>query len=184
MHWEICLQVAAHFTRPNYGFSEFIGCNVVKLFLELLEPGRYIWLLKALYGLLMLLPQQSAAFKILRTRLKTVPSPSFNGDQLKRASSGNPYSQILHYSGSQITEDGDVRQDNGNLQNGINFASRLQQFVQMQRQHRMLEKSQEQSQARSSSTLSKEGPETEESRGPQTSDSNLPPSRSSRRGLG
>nr|KJB15355.1 hypothetical protein B456_002G172300 [Gossypium raimondii] len=152
--------------------------------LQLLEPGRYIWLLKALYGLLMLLPQQSAAFKILRTRLKTVPSHSFNGDQLKRASSGNPYSQILHYSGSQITEDGNVRQDNGNLQNGINFASRLQQFVQMQRQHRMLEKSQEQSQARSSSTLSKEGPEAEESRGPQTSDSNLPPSRSSRRGLG
>ncbi|KHG02155.1 Protein VAC14 [Gossypium arboreum] len=152
--------------------------------LQLLEPGRYIWLLKALYGLLMLLPQQSAAFKILRTRLKTVPSHSFNGDQLKRASSGNPYSQILHYSGSQISEDGDVRQDNGNLQNGINFASRLQQFVQMQRQHRMLEKSQEQSQARSSSTLSKEGPEAEESRGPQTSDSNLPPSRSSRRGLG
>ncbi|KAG8503447.1 hypothetical protein CXB51_001593 [Gossypium anomalum] len=178
------LQVAAHFTGPNYGFSEFIGCNVVKLFLELLEPGRYIWLLKALYGLLMLLPQQSAAFKILRTRLKTVPSHSFNGDKLKRASSGNPYSQILHYSGSQITEDGDVRQDNRNLQNGINFASRLQQFVQMRRQHRMLEKSQEQSQARSSCTLSKEGPEAEESRGPQTSDSNLPPSRSSRRGLG
>ncbi|TYI97853.1 hypothetical protein E1A91_D01G172200v1 [Gossypium mustelinum] len=152
--------------------------------LQLLEPGRYIWLLKALYGLLMLLPQQSAAFKILRTRLKTVPSHSFNGDQLKRASSGNPCSQILHYSGSQITEDGNLRQDNGNLQNGINFASRLQQFVQMQRQHRMLEKSQEQSIARSSSTLSKEGPEAEESRGPQTSNSNLPPSRSSRRGLG
>ncbi|KAG4162861.1 hypothetical protein ERO13_D01G140100v2 [Gossypium hirsutum] len=154
------------------------------LLAQLLEPGRYIWLLKALYGLLMLLPQQSAAFKILRTRLKTVPSHSFNGDQLKRASSGNPCSQILHYSGSQITEDGNLRQDNGNLQNGINFASRLQQFVQMQRQHRMLEKSQEQSIARSSSTLSKEGPEAEESRGPQTSNSNLPPSRSSRRGLG
>ncbi|KAB2045487.1 hypothetical protein ES319_D01G165000v1 [Gossypium barbadense] len=154
------------------------------LLAQLLEPGRYIWLLKALYGLLMLLPQQSAAFKILRTRLKTVPSHSFNGDQLKRASSGNPCSQILHYSGSQITEDGNLRQDNGNLQSGINFASRLQQFVQMQRQHRMLEKSQEQSIARSSSTLSKEGPEAEESRGPQTSNSNLPPSRSSRRGLG
>lgn len=25
--------------------------------MQLLEPGRYIWLLKALYGLLMLLPQ-------------------------------------------------------------------------------------------------------------------------------
>ncbi|XP_022776469.1 protein VAC14 homolog isoform X5 [Durio zibethinus] len=115
--------------------------------LQLLEPGRYIWLLKALYGLLMLLPQQSAAFKILQTRLKTVPSYSFNGDQLNRASSGNPHSQILHHSGSQITEDGDINQENGNLQNGINFASRLQQFEQMQQQHRM-----SQVQSRNSST--------------------------------
>ncbi|OMO93978.1 Armadillo-like helical [Corchorus olitorius] len=122
--------------------------------LQLLEPGRYIWLLKALYGLLMLLPQQSAAFKILRTRLKTVPSYSFNGDQLKRASSGNPYSQILHHSGSQITEDGDIGHDNGNLQNGINFASKLQQFEQMQRQHRMHAKLQAQSR-NSSTSLSK-----------------------------
>jgi len=30
------------------------------LILQLLEPGRYIWLFKALYGLLMLLPQVSA----------------------------------------------------------------------------------------------------------------------------
>ncbi|KAK8617950.1 hypothetical protein V6N13_080851 [Hibiscus sabdariffa] len=44
----------------------------------------------------MLLPQQSAAFKILRTRLKTVPSYSFNGDQLKQAPSGNPTRLILH----------------------------------------------------------------------------------------
>lgn len=31
-------------------------------FLQLLEPGRYIWLLKALYGLLMLLPQVIPVF--------------------------------------------------------------------------------------------------------------------------
>ncbi|GMI90220.1 hypothetical protein like AT2G01690 [Hibiscus trionum] len=104
--------------------------------LQLLEPRRYIWLLKALYGLLMVLPQQSAAFKILRRRLKTVPS----GDQLKRASSGNPYSQVLHHSGSKITGDGDMDQYNGNLQNGIDLAS-LQQFKQMQQQHHMLAKS-------------------------------------------
>ncbi|KAK8643463.1 hypothetical protein V6N13_012762 [Hibiscus sabdariffa] len=126
--------------------------------LQLLEPRRYTWLLKALYGLLMVLPQQSAAFKILRRRLKTVPSNSVNGDQLKRASSGNAYSQILHPSGSKITEDDDMDQDNGNLQNGIEFAS-LQQFKQMQQQHHMLAKSR--AQLRDSSTsLLKEGPKS------------------------
>ncbi|KAB2031804.1 hypothetical protein ES319_D05G329800v1 [Gossypium barbadense] len=120
--------------------------------LQLLEPRQYIWLLKALYGLLMLLPQQSSAFKVLRRRLKTVPSYSFDGGNLKRAASGNPYSQILHHSGSQITEDGDIDQDNGNLQNGINFAS-LQQFKQMQQQHHMLAKSRAQSRNSSTSFL-------------------------------
>ncbi|KAB2031803.1 hypothetical protein ES319_D05G329800v1 [Gossypium barbadense] len=124
--------------------------------LQLLEPRQYIWLLKALYGLLMLLPQQSSAFKVLRRRLKTVPSYSFDGGNLKRAASGNPYSQILHHSGSQITEDGDIDQDNGNLQNGINFAS-LQQFKQMQQQHHMLAKSRAQSRNSSTSFL-KESP--------------------------
>ncbi|KHG01887.1 Protein VAC14 [Gossypium arboreum] len=150
--------------------------------LQLLEPGRYIWLLKALYGLLMLLPQKSSAFKRLRTRLKTVPLCSFNGDQIKQASSGNPYSQILCHSGSQISEDGDITQDNGNLQNGINFASRLQQFEQMQRQHRMLAKSQAQSRI-SSASLSKVEPKAEPWRIP-TSEGNRPLSRSSRRGVG
>ncbi|KAG4148859.1 hypothetical protein ERO13_D05G309600v2 [Gossypium hirsutum] len=120
--------------------------------LQLLEPRQYIWLLKALYGLLMLLPQQSSAFKVLRRRLKTVPSYSFDGGNLKRAASGNPYSQILHHSGSQITEDGDIDQDNRNLQNGINFAS-LQQFKQMQQQHHMLAKSRAQSRNSSTSFL-------------------------------
>lgn len=97
--------------------------------------------------------QQSAAFKILRTRLKTVPSYSFNSEQFRRTSSGNPY-QILHHipSGSQITEDGDSIQDGANSHNGINFASRLQQFGQMQHQHRMHAKTQ--SQLRNSSSTS------------------------------
>ncbi|KAG5041750.1 hypothetical protein JHK85_014226 [Glycine max] len=104
--------------------------------LQLLEPGRYTWLFKALYGLLMLLPQQSAAFKILKTRLKAVPSYSFNGEQLKKTSSGNPYQFLHHMSGgSQISEDGDIAMDGGNSHNGINFAARLQQFQQMQHQH-------------------------------------------------
>ncbi|XP_011021776.1 PREDICTED: protein VAC14 homolog isoform X2 [Populus euphratica] len=124
--------------------------------LQLLEPGRYTWLLKALNGLLMLLPQQSAAFKILRTRLKTVPSYSFSGDQVERTSSGNTYSQILHHipSGSQISEDGDVNQDVGtcNSHNGINFTTRLHQFEQKQKQHRVHAKAQAKSRKISTSS--------------------------------
>ncbi|TVU47867.1 hypothetical protein EJB05_07483 [Eragrostis curvula] len=95
--------------------------------LQLLEPGKHTWLLKTLYGLLMLLPQQSAAFKILRTRLKTVPF----SENLRRTSSSNPYSQIL-----QVTEDGNRNQDTQNY-SAINFPSLLQQFENMQQQHRL-----------------------------------------------
>ncbi|KAF8021139.1 hypothetical protein BT93_G1540 [Corymbia citriodora subsp. variegata] len=154
--------------------------------LQLLEPGRYVCLLKALYGLQMLLPQQSAAFKILQTRLKTVPPYSLSSEQIKRTSLGIPYSQILHHmpSGSQIMEDGDISRDMGSAPNGINFTARLQQFEQMQQQHRMHAKSQLQSQFRNNSTSTKEMQKPEEP--PQSvSDFRRPSSRSSsRRGPG
>lgn len=70
--------------------------------------------------------QQSVAFKILRTRLKTVPF----SENLRRTSSANPYSQIL-----QVTEDGNRNQDTQNY-SAINFPSLLQQFENMQQQHR------------------------------------------------
>ncbi|XP_010554404.1 PREDICTED: protein VAC14 homolog [Tarenaya hassleriana] len=107
--------------------------------LQLLEPGRCIWLLKTLYGLLMLLPQQSEAFKILRTRLKTVPSYSIRGEKLSRASSGGvPFCQYLHH-GSQFEEDSNIDDEetsNSHSHRGINFAARLQQFQKVQNQHR------------------------------------------------
>ncbi|KAL9313748.1 hypothetical protein ACSQ67_019200 [Phaseolus vulgaris] len=62
--------------------------------------------------------RKNAAFKILKTRLKAVPSYSFNG-------------------GSQISEDGDMALDRGNSLNGIIFSASLQQFQQMQHQHRV-----------------------------------------------
>ncbi|XP_074577078.1 protein VAC14 homolog isoform X2 [Curcuma longa] len=110
--------------------------------LQLLEPGKHTWLLKTLYGLLMLLPQQSAAFKILRTRLKTVPLYTLGLDQLKRASSENPYSQIL-----QVTE------DSRTSYTAIDFQSKLQQFEQMQHRHRLHSRSQLQSLNSSTSTI-------------------------------
>ncbi|CAI0432074.1 unnamed protein product [Linum tenue] len=163
--------------------------------LQLLEPGRYTWLLKALYGLLMLLPQQSAAFKILRTRLKTVPSYSFSGDQVKWTSSGTPYSQILHHSPSvsQISEDGDVVGQvlgNSNSHNGINFTSKLQQFEHVQRQHRLHTRELAHSRNTSTNTSSaKEVQRSEDARRPASSSStstvevNRMPSRS-RKGPG
>ncbi|ONK75321.1 uncharacterized protein A4U43_C03F15630 [Asparagus officinalis] len=138
--------------------------------LQLLEPGKFTWLLTALYGLLMLLPQQSAAFKILKTRLKTVPSYTFSGEQLKRTSSGNPYFQILHGN-----EDGNRNQDD----NVINFPSRLQQFEHMQRLHRMHMKSQSQSRSLSSTMGSQERKKSDDSRRPSSvSEIARPPSRS------
>ncbi|KAL8231312.1 hypothetical protein R6Q57_001090 [Mikania cordata] len=116
--------------------------------LQLLEPGRYIWLLKALYGLLMLLPQaclQSAAFKILKTHLKTVPSFSFDNKQVNRTSSGN---RIVHFS-----DDGNM-----NMHNGINFASWLQRFQHIQQKHRVHFKSQVQSHNASTHSLKARSP--------------------------
>lgn len=83
--------------------------------------------------------QQSAAFKILRTRLETVPSINSNNEQLRR-------SQI-----PQLHDDCSRNQDAGNT---INFAHRLQQFTHMQHQHRRHAKSQLQSRISSSSRLS------------------------------
>ncbi|XP_057445520.1 protein VAC14 homolog [Lotus japonicus] len=147
--------------------------------LQLLEPGRYIWLFKALYGLLMLLPQQSAAFKILKTRLKAVPSNSFNVEQLKRMPSADPY-QFNHRmpDGYSTIEDGDSTED-GESYNAINFPARLQQFQQMQNQHRMHHKARTKS-CNISSSLLKEAQREEEPRRPQSIDLNVPPSRSKR----
>ncbi|KAI3817304.1 hypothetical protein L1987_11093 [Smallanthus sonchifolius] len=133
--------------------------------LQLLEPGRYIWLLKALYGLLMLLPQQSAAFKILRTRLKTLLSYSFNKEQVNRTSSGNP---SIHFSD----------EGNMNMYNGINFASWLQRFQQIQQKHHAHLKSQVQSHNTSTnSSKVKEIQKPEEFRGPPVPELSRPPSR-------
>ncbi|KAL6648540.1 hypothetical protein ACP70R_012764 [Stipagrostis hirtigluma subsp. patula] len=139
--------------------------------LQLLEPGKHTWLLKTLYGLLMLLPQQSAAFKILRTRLKTVPF----SENIKRTSSANPYSQIL-----QVTEDGNRNQDTQNY-SAINFPSLLQQFENMQQQHRDHLKNQLQSRKSSSAlTLSQEIQRYEEAHSSSLSEISRPPSRTSK----
>ncbi|VFQ69810.1 unnamed protein product [Cuscuta campestris] len=155
--------------------------------LQLLEPGRYIWLLKALYGLLMLLPQQSAAFKILRTRLKTVPSYSFSGDQLSQTS-GNPYSKSSNSRGdSRFSDNGDFDEHlHDDMHNGINFSTWLQLFEHIQHLHRMHSKSHAVSHSRCSSNSSPKGlqrPEDPKQPGPML-DFNGPSLRLARRGPG
>uniref|UniRef100_A0A7N0ZTN5 Vacuolar protein 14 C-terminal Fig4-binding domain-containing protein n=1 Tax=Kalanchoe fedtschenkoi TaxID=63787 RepID=A0A7N0ZTN5_KALFE len=103
--------------------------------LQLLEPARYVWLLKTLYGLLMLLPQQSAAFKILKTQLKTVPSFSFSNECY--SSQGACYTQC----GTNTPEDGNTEKETADNQK-LDFTSILQQFERIQSKHRVLAKDQ------------------------------------------
>ncbi|GAQ89365.1 vacuole morphology and inheritance protein 14 [Klebsormidium nitens] len=143
--------------------------------LQLLEPGRYPALLKALYGLLMLLPQQSGAFMILRTRLKSVPThalmhmsshPPETEYSNRGKSGGSPVStavaSVLRRAASMKD---DRRQGLGGLgppleegasqaegESGrpplpaIDFAGKLQQFELMQRQHQLMRAAERQKQ--------------------------------------
>ncbi|KMZ69626.1 VAC14-like protein [Zostera marina] len=107
--------------------------------LQLLEPAQYPWLIKSLYGLLMLLPQQSSAFKVLRTRLKTVPSYSC-ANEVRQISSGISYQHT-----PQLNEDANF------------FASKLHTFHQVQLQHEIQARKLLQSHFQTTSfTLSKE----------------------------
>ncbi|XP_047332655.1 protein VAC14 homolog [Impatiens glandulifera] len=146
--------------------------------LQLLESSRYTWLLKVLYGLLMLLPQQSQAFKILRTRLKTIPSSySFNDDQFKWLSRMNSYSQ--YHDASQVFEEADMDEDS---QRRINYTAMLQQFQQMQLQHRIFSKSKKQSSCCPTSSKKNFQRAEEERLSISTSEASRPSSRSSYRG--
>lgn len=62
----------------NHGASiyEHVLINALDLRLQLLEPEKYPYLFKCLYGILMLLPQ-SSAFSTLRNRLSSVSSLGF-----------------------------------------------------------------------------------------------------------
>lgn len=99
--------------------------------------------------------QQSSAFKILQTRLKTVPSYTFMHVQppsstefpglsaIRRTASSGGYGQILSHipaipAGlSTSSEDGDKITDASGGASGINFAAQLKQFEHMQYQHHL-----------------------------------------------
>ncbi|CAH8384216.1 unnamed protein product [Eruca vesicaria subsp. sativa] len=138
--------------------------------------------------------QQSAAFKILRTRLKTVPTYSFSGgEQISRASSGVPFSQYTNHHEDDDAEDINISSSH----QGINFAARLQQFENVQSQHRVQARNNvKYTYTTSSSSTSKEVKRSEEedeeqqhkpppsSRSSSVADNSRPPSRSSRKGPG
>ncbi|KZV19556.1 hypothetical protein F511_06418 [Dorcoceras hygrometricum] len=125
--------------------------------------------------------QQSIAFKILQTRLKTVPPYSFSGEQYKRLSLG---STSLEGNGGSQPSDGDISEDPHNMHDGMNFDSGLRQFEHVQLQHRMHTRYQAQLRYSSvSSGKELERPE-EPSRPPSSQEMNRPPSVLSRRGPG
>lgn len=99
-----------------------------------------------LFLILTLVMQQSAAFKILRTRLKTASSHGSSTDQAKR-SSANAYSQILQV--PEVIKSEEL----GNMHDAINFTSRLHQFEHTQNQHRLHTKLQRQTYNSTSSTI-------------------------------
>lgn len=167
----------------HYLFRKAIVQSHTLLFLQLLEPGRYPALLKALYGLLMLLPQQSGAFMILRTRLKSVPThalmhmsshPPETEYSQRGKSGGSPVStavaSVLRRAASMKD---DRRQGLGGLgpspleegtspaegEGGraplpaIDFAGKLQQFELMQRQHQLMRAAERQKQQQGTNGL-------------------------------
>ncbi|KAK8923988.1 hypothetical protein KSP39_PZI019579 [Platanthera zijinensis] len=109
--------------------------------LQLLYPDKYPWLFMVLYGLLSLLPQQSAAFKILRTRIKSTRSLAGKRYQ-------DDWEPAQHEKFPRATERDN--HDDSNMHN-INFASRLQQFQHVQYLHRMHSNTSQQSSQNSAS---------------------------------
>lgn len=97
--------------------------------LQLLYPDKHPWLIIVLYGLLLLLPQQSVAFKMLKTRLKPLRPHDVMADQVTWTPSGSPHSPTV-----QLTDSSN--HDLANMHDSINFASRLQQFQHMRHLHR------------------------------------------------
>ncbi|KAJ7283107.1 hypothetical protein O6H91_Y347400 [Diphasiastrum complanatum] len=124
--------------------------SFTSLRLQLLEPARHPALLKALYGLLMLLPQQSSAFKILRTRLKAVASSALLQSQSSateelpgihawRTTFGGSSAHSVVSTVSSIDEERERHADLTNGFTGINVSASLQQFEAMYRQHNQLQ---------------------------------------------
>lgn len=95
--------------------------------------------------------QQSAAFKILKTRLKAVPSYSFNREQLNRMPSGDYYEFLPQMPDEHEKKDGDVTEDGGSSYSRLNFNQRLNEFQEMQKKHRVHTKSQRTSRSLSTS---------------------------------
>ena len=101
----------------------------IKLRLQLLEPHRYPFLLKSLYGLLMLLPQ-SSAFACLKYRLDSVSTLGLLNPQPAAASSNleaKKYSWTSSSSSSKALSKGQIEI--------IDVKAILTQFREMQLKH-------------------------------------------------
>ena len=96
----------------------------IALRLHLLEPLQHPALVKAMYGLLMLLPQ-SSAFQSLQARLQSVAPLTIIADRLQPAAAGR-----AAVDGGAVKGGGD-----DSAEGALDSASLLDHFVLMQRQH-------------------------------------------------
>lgn len=120
--------------------------------LQLLEPHRYPFLLKGLYGMLMLLPQ-SPAFSSLRTRLSSVthlshlpPGPFFStagGGFVRSSEAANNDKErqkqkkgSTSWFGAAEKEKGAAFEVQENFEHSLDLQGLLQQFNMIQLQHR------------------------------------------------
>ncbi|WOL02590.1 hypothetical protein Cni_G11309 [Canna indica] len=123
--------------------------------LQLTEPKKHMSLLKTLYGLLMLLPQEGPAFKILNSRLKNVPPYTFSNEEVQHQTdtlfsktkedvTKNKDAVLQHQTDtlfSKTKEDVTINKDAVNIFDTIDFPFRLQQFQQILHRHRLYSQS-------------------------------------------
>ena len=125
-----------------------ISIYILDLRLDLLEPGRNPYLYKALYGILMILPQ-SSAFATLRNRLNSINAislltfpPTQSTSNGSRHGVGNSNSKIRRASGMKSPKSrAAASSEDSQLQTlVINFEDLLVHFPAVQERHEKAKK--------------------------------------------
>ncbi|KAM0952787.1 putative vacuole morphology and inheritance protein [Dioscorea sansibarensis] len=119
--------------------------------LQLRDAGKSVWLRKLLYRILMLLPPKTTVFPILWKRMRRLPAHSFVCGRVECL----PYKDYHQCpETSQVAEPGHEIGDAESTQDGIDFASLLEQYKNRQRKHFKHAKTKTQLQSHSSASSS------------------------------
>jgi vacuole morphology and inheritance protein 14 len=101
-----------------------ISLIIKDLRLDLLDVERNQYLVRALYGLLMILPQ-SDAFLMLKQRLDCVP---------------NYYNKVTNFSSIKTESSNDMSSDQRSNSIKIDFKQLLEHFIQVQEKHKFFKR--------------------------------------------